>query len=50
MTDPIVDAGANDDAGPFPDGFDPGVDWPRPFAETYNIEDLPSRWTSPGDP
>ncbi len=47
FVDPIQSAGANDDAGPFPFGFDPGPDWPRPFTPTFST-DLPPRWTSPG--
>lgn len=35
---PDVETGPNrnDDVGPFPDGFDPGPDWPRVAATTFN--------------
>ena len=38
----------NDDAGPFPFGFNPGANWPRPETLTFKLDELPSRWTSPG--
>ena len=46
--DPITTPGANDDAGPFPGGFSPGENWPRPKALTFKTDVLPDRWTSPG--
>ena len=38
----------DDDAGPFPFGFLPGADWPRPASTAFNEDTLPARWTSPG--
>ena len=45
--DSRVAAGANDDAGAFPLGETPGLNWPRPLALTFTNA-LPGRWTSPG--
>lgn len=47
LPDSFGDPGVNADAGPFPNGFDPGPDWPRPARRVFSKEQ-PSRWTNPG--
>ncbi len=32
------------DAGPFPKGFDPGPEWPRPFRRSFSPNPIPERW------
>ena len=41
-----VDFGGRDftDAGPFPNGFDPGPNWPRPFRRSFSPDLVPKRW------
>ena len=46
FVDHDVDFGGGDftDAGPFPKGFDPGPEWPRPFRRSFSKTPIPKRW------
>ena len=46
FVDHDVDFGGGDftDVGPFPKGFDPGPEWPRPFRRSFSKTSVPKRW------